>query len=481
MARRPGRAASKRRRRSGKQRSPAAGGEPAVRVRHYCQGIGDCHLIRFAKPGGGSFSLLIDCGVHGAVAGGTEIMRSVVEDIASVTERIDVLVVTHEHWDHLSGFLRAAGAFAGISVGEVWMPWTENGEDALARELDDFRGAALSALQEFAKQLDHFDGLSGQMAGIRAGLEPLLGFEFGARGERVRAAREAAAALGAGDRPVYLEPGPAPITIPDLPNLRIFVMGPARDPSAFGLAAGLPGRLALPRAMAPGGQGGDPGAPFDQDVGTSLADAVSGQADAPVTEFVRRFYVGDAAAESDQVSWRRIDADWLASAADLAIRLDRGINNTSLVLAFELVDSGRVLLFPGDAEADCWRSWQGLSWAIDGGLVTTGDLLSRTIYLKVAHHGSRNGILGENGRDLLVSPDLAAFVPTSEADARKVGWGEMPFHPLISELRQRASGRLIRADDPWIGDADAPPGFAVPSGAIRALRRGRLWVELDLA
>ena len=71
---------------------------------------------------------------------------------------------------------------------------------------------ALSAIQEFARQLDRFDGLSGHMAGVRAGLEPLLGFEFGARGERVRAAREAAAALGEKDRPLYLEPGPAPIT-----------------------------------------------------------------------------------------------------------------------------------------------------------------------------------------------------------------------------------------------------------------------------
>ena len=100
--------ASTRRKRSGEGGSPPAGGEPAVRVRHYCQGIGDCHLLRFARPGGGFFSVLIDCGVHGAVAGGTKIMRSVVEDIASVTERIDVLVVTHEHWDHVSGFMTAA-------------------------------------------------------------------------------------------------------------------------------------------------------------------------------------------------------------------------------------------------------------------------------------------------------------------------------------------------------------------------------------
>jgi len=202
---------------------------------------------------------------------------------------------------------------------------------------------------------------------------------------------------------------------------------------------------------------------------------------------VRSRYVGedagnDAAGAREAVAWRRIDADWLSSAADLAIRLDRGINNSSLVLAFELVDSGRVLLFPGDAQAGSWLSWPGLSWTIDGQTVTGRDLLSRTVYLKVAHHGSHNATLKKNGLELMTSPDLAAFVPTSEADAKKVGWGEMPFPAILSALRERTSGRVIRADDPWIGDAATQPGIEAPSGAIRALRRGAgLWVELDIA
>ena len=492
MARRPRRDASTRRSRSREHDAPASGGEFAVRIRHYCQGIGDSHLIRFPKADGGFFYLLIDCGVHSSVAGGTATIRSVVENIAAVTERIDVLVVTHEHWDHVSGFLTAAAEFRNISIGQVWMPWTENGEDELAREFDTFRGAALAALQQVGQKLDHVRGLAGQMAGLRDGLQALLGFQFGAKGERVRAARDAAAAMAKSGKPLYLAPAPQPITVPEVPNLRIWVLGPARDRDTLRVGVRPGGTVRRPgnetwqvNGAAPSGQAGDSGLPFDAGVGTSLADAISGQAAAPVVEFVRGNYVGgetDAGTGPDAVSWRRIDADWMAPAAELAIRLDRGINNSSLVLAFDMVDTGRVLLFPGDAQAESWLSWQGLSWTIGGETVTAADLLARTIYLKAAHHGSRNGMIGENGLDLMSSPDLAAFVPTSEADARKLGWGEMPSHALLSALRQRTSGRLIRADDPWIRDPTAVPCLETPAGSLRALRRGDgLWVEVDVS
>ena len=43
-------------------------------------------------------------------------------------------------------------------------------------------------------------------------------------------------------------------------------------------------------------------------------------------------------------AWRRIDDEWLYSAESLALTLNAGINNTSLVLAFELPASKKVLL-----------------------------------------------------------------------------------------------------------------------------------------
>ena len=153
------------------------------------------------------------------------------------------------------------------------------------------------------------------------------------------------------------------------------------------------------------------------------------------------------------------------------------------MLAFEILDTGRVLVFPGDAQAGNWLSWEKVGWDVGGVQVNANDLLARTVYLKVAHHGSHNATLRQKGLELMNSPDLAAFIPTNEADAKKVGWGEMPFHDILRALAERTAGRVVRADDPWIGDPAKKPGFTAPSGAVRSMSNdpGGLWVELDLA
>jgi len=58
----------------------------------------------------------------------------------------------------------------------------------------------------------------------------------------------------------------------------------------------------------------------------------------------------------------------------------------------------------------------------------------------------------------------------------------MPFKDIVDELRRRGSGRVIRADDPWISTPDINAGFQPPSGSIRALRhKPGMWVELEIA
>ncbi len=134
-------------------------------------------------------------------------------------------------------------------------------------------------------------------------------------------------------------------------------------------------------------------------------------------------------------AWRRIDHDWLGVSADLAIQLDKRTNNSSLVLAFEFVDTKRVLLFVGDAQVGNWLSWKDLRWTMDG-TVSAHDLLARTVFYKVGHHGSHNATLKQNGLELMTCPDLSAFIPTNAVDAKKVGWGEMPFEPLLDDLKR---------------------------------------------
>jgi hypothetical protein len=132
--------------------------------------------------------------------------------------------------------------------------------------------------------------------------------------------------------------------------------------------------------------------------------------------------------------------------ADLAIQLDDRTNNSSLVLAFEFLDTKRVMLFVGDAQVGTWLSWKNVSWANDD--TTIHDLLARTIFYKVGHHGSHNATLKQRGLELMTSPDLSAFIPTKEKDPLKVKSGEMPFKSILEDLEKRTSQRVIRADDP---------------------------------
>jgi glyoxylase-like metal-dependent hydrolase (beta-lactamase superfamily II) len=489
-------------------------GGPVFTIRHYCQGIGDCHLLTFTRQDGALYRILIDCGVHSSITGGSDLVREIAADIKAETGgKIDVLVITHEHWDHVSGFLRAAETFNDFSIGEVWMPWTEDPDDPDAIALDKFRAQALSALQGASRRLDDVKGASPHIAGLRDGLQSILGFSFGAKGERVRAARDAAASLSTRQPPLYFGPETPPFPLPGLPNLRVYVLGPPRDKASlrleekesemYALSGNKPNLSVLNAGLAANAPGIGIGVeigPFDASLGNDLAAVLAGSVDDDISKFVRLRYSGPLPSESEKVriddatardqSWRRIDADWLGVASDLAIQLDRGINNSSLVLAFEEIDTRRVYLFPGDAQIGSWLSWKDVSWTFDGEPIEATDLLARTVFLKVSHHGSRNATPEKRGLDLMTNSDLSAFIPTNEDDARKVRWHEMPYDGIMTALTAKTGGRVIRADDSWLGDADGKPGFAVPSGSILAVKnairgRGRhksgFWVELDLA
>ena len=101
----------------------------------YRHGLGDCHLLRLPKKGGGDFVIMIDCGVILGTPDASTIMNSVLKSIIATTNgHVDLLVATHEHWDHLSGFLQAQSQFhpaseppdrSKLQADEVWVAWTE--------------------------------------------------------------------------------------------------------------------------------------------------------------------------------------------------------------------------------------------------------------------------------------------------------------------------------------------------------------------
>jgi hypothetical protein len=161
-------------------------------------------------------------------------------------------------------------------------------------------------------------------------------------------------------------------------------------------------------------------------------------------------YERSSSQEIRDQSWRRIDGQWMGGSETMALQLDSATNNTSLVLAIERTATGEVLLFPGDAQAGNWLSWQDLKWGGDGAgqkPVTGPDLLARTIFYKVGHHGSHNATLRAKGLELMVNDALIAMIPVDHAMAVKKRWGRMPLPELVDRIKEKTHGRVLKVDD----------------------------------
>src|SRR5215213_4723864 len=121
-----------------------------IRIRMYCVGFGDCFLLSLPAENGESADryrhILIDCGVHtgGDIVGN---MEKVVDNIAEITERqLDIIVATHAHKDHISGFEKFKELFARFELREVWLPWTWDENNRKARKLQEKHAALTDRL-----------------------------------------------------------------------------------------------------------------------------------------------------------------------------------------------------------------------------------------------------------------------------------------------------------------------------------------------
>jgi len=444
----------------------------------YCHGLGDCFLLRFPRPKGSRATyVLIDCGLIGVANDPKPVMRRVVADISQTCGRhLDLVLVTHEHWDHVSGFStqQSQDLFDGIEIDAVWYAWTEDPSPAnmLGHKLRREREAKAAAVHQAAIAmgklgepfaLDRTQRISALLSFFgydNATQEAVPSAAAGGTIGKTRAAFEyLAKRRGVSVR--YCRPTDAPINLPNTPGVRTYVLGPPEDEGLIKRSAPtkkgaevyeFSGDLMMDEQIAAAFErlGGQMNAtqddcPFDTSFrrGAEPPSTASTQ----LQELMRETW--------NKESWRQISHDWTAVAEALALNLDKHTNNTGLVVAFELVDSGKVLLFAADAQVGNWLSWQGLQWALDSagnGKVTTGpDLLSRTAFYNVGHHGSHNATLRTLGLEQMVSRDLVAFIPVNKEQAEKNRWYEMPFEPLVKRLKDKAGGRLV------ISDPKTPP------------------------
>jgi hypothetical protein len=425
----------------------------AVKIQMYTMGTGDCFVLLFMHEETTVFKMMIDCGVW---SGSHEKIQEYVAELKkNVDEKLDVLVITHEHKDHVYGFEAAEELFTkDLTIEQIWMAWTENDQDEKVAGWKEEHGKKRKALALAAQALKErvaSDSFKQQFAGSK--LNQAL---FNMRSQFAGAVNDFAELHVSGGDYVgnlkgmavvkdtlaknnisYFKPGDVIENLIGLEGVRIYVLGPPEQWQDIQKETG----------------DGDEAYRHNKELEESdlFLQAFLTREDDPFSQTYAPFdenYETEPATFADMYlkdgdAWRRIDDDWLFSSGAFALRLTSYINNLSLVLAIEFIESGKVLVFPGDAEIGSWNSWQKINWSTKGLPIKTEDILKRTVFYKVAHHLSHNGTAKSNGLDLMTHPDLVAMA-TLDYDVISNGWkSTMPNRLIVKDLLEKTKGRVL--------------------------------------
>lgn len=427
-----------------------------AKVRMYRMGTGDCFIVKFFAAEKEKFTMMIDCGVWRR---SSDELRPYMEDLkVYVNGKVDLLIITHEHVDHVSVFDLCKDVFTkNFEVKKVWMAWTE--DDSLA-EIDKWKkdhGEKKKALKRAVEKLNSIVGNSGFQANIRLSangqyvlkakesfVETLAGFAELHMGSDLRpykglleGMRVVKEEIGKG-KIEFLYPGDVIREIPGLEGLKFYVMGPPRGWDSIALEGGGEGESYRHNNELKG---------IDAFAASVLSTPDNLSAILPFDERFETVDPQDVGLYTDSKnSWRKIEEDWLMSAGSLALRVNSMTNNQSLVLAIEAEDSKKVMLFPGDAEFGSWASWHKIDWKGLAGpkkIHYTQDLLNRTVFYKIAHHMSHNGTAQRQGLEMMTDPELTAMA-TLDYNSIAPAWkNTMPNRAMLKELLIRTKGRLI--------------------------------------
>jgi beta-lactamase superfamily II metal-dependent hydrolase len=415
-----------------------------IRVRMYAVGFGDCFLIGFPAPDRERL-VLIDCGVHNASTRGADLNEAVIPDIvaqASVSTgkpRIDVVVATHHHLDHVSGFRYAD--WDKIEVGEVWLPWTEdpNDQDALRIRATQSKQASFLLSLDAAEHKD--------WSAVREISKNNVGYTNAAAMTTLHDGF-------AGKPPRSFLPEPpgesrARRFRPDvLPGVEVVILGPSRDDAAI-RDMNPPSKESYLRVGA-GRQLIDEGEPL------------------PFASFVKADDVYAADRDWARLVPRESDLDRVEKAGQtdalaLAVALEQATNGTSLMLLFRVGDT--TMLFPGDAQ---WGTWDRVLSDPEG-----QELLRTVNFYKVGHHGSHNATPVSFVKRYLHDADasMVSVAPTSIPS-----WKEIPRQPLLTELRKKSK---LLADSDELRENALAGQPAPPHPGLTEAPDG-LWTEIRL-
>jgi hypothetical protein len=344
----------------------------SLTIRSYQVGFGDCFLLTFHYTGKDKDRhVLIDFGSTGQPKGaGENLMLRVAQDIKQQCNgKLHAVVATHRHKDHISGFATnkkgtASGdVIASCKPDVVLQPWTEHPK---ARVDATQAPGAMTSNKAFVAALGDMHAVSAAILAEAQRRKSMLGSvlfrELTFLGEdNLSNASAVENLMQMGKKNFYLNFGSKSGLERVLPGVKTTVLGPptlkqsseikiqrSKDEDEFWMFQALANQFALkPEARIFRG-----------------AKTYSAQGAPPFTRwFIKRM--------------RSIRGEQLLG---IVRALDKVMNNTSLILLFEV--NGKKLLFPGDAQIENW------SYALSKPAIKRR--LAKVNVYKVGHHGSRN-------------------------------------------------------------------------------------------
>lgn len=391
-------------------------------IRMFDVGLGDCIYCRIPKAhtDGRDFHILIDCGTLSS----TDYLSDAIKHLKPVLptiggkRHVDLLVVTHEHKDHMTGF--GMKLWEGLAFGAIWMSAAMNLNHPEATRAKKLHGFAAGAMQR-AVRLGL--ALGPQLTELAAAL---------ALNENAMTMLRETLPEASKIKSTYVhsKSSKKDLALP-LEGATVSVLAPENDIDFYYL--GQEGDRSLRRVLG-----------F---IDTGLPD--------PVTA-VPEAHAVPAPTNIDPTDFRQLRSRMLSTALAFADLDGKVCNNTSVVLLIEW--KGRRLLFVGDSE------WDGAykegtkancSWNVMWNL-RRKQLNGPLAFYKIGHHGSVNATpwgqtpAASKGEPLAILDAILPVKLKSNAQAivstRRGNYETIPRTDLLAEIGRRVSNTKNYAD-----------------------------------
>jgi hypothetical protein len=390
-------------------------------IRLFDVGLGDCIYCRIPKAhkDGRDFHILIDCGTLSS----TDYLSAAIKSLKTVLpsidgkRHVDLLVVTHEHKDHMTGF--GMDLWSELSFGAIWM--------SAAMDLNHPEAKRTKKLHSFAA------GAMEQALRLNLALGPQLTELAAAMALNKTAMTTLRETLPKANKIkstyVHSKSSKSELALP-LKGATVSVLGPEKDIDFFYL-----------------GKKGDPS------LRNALAFIDAGLPD-PATAVPEASAV-PTPTNMDPADFRALRSRMLSTALAFADLDGKVCNNTSVILLIEW--KNKRLLFVGDAEWDgAFREGKGnCSWNVMWNL-RKKQLQGPVAFYKIGHHGSVNATpwamtpAADKGEPLAI---LDAILPVkSKANAKAIvsthrgNYPTIPRTELLAEIGKRVSNTRNYAD-----------------------------------